>query len=443
MAQVTILCGFLGAGKTTLLSHVLSNCPPGCRVAVIANDVAAVNIDAKLVDNVLRDGEGNVSSVQLENGCACCTGSEDLSNSLQQLLDQEIYDHVVIETTGVGEAGKMREVVQSMDIDVDTVVVTLVDSSQFLDYYQARDLLQERLDLTGDSSLRTKRLVVDLMVEQVENADIVFLTKADLIQSDASEPRDKYDAVVALIEHLNTKAIVEPLSFGKTDLLELVVSFTKAEHHQRKYGSKGREDAIVAATARPACASSGCCEHKNEHHDSHEHHNDGHEHHHEHECNHNHEHHHDYDSSKSTSLREKKASIKSFVFQSDLPFHGPTLAKTVLQQMATVQSSTTLSALTSLHEDIISKKEALHSTEPEENPFTAVLRSKGFMFLGGPQSSRKMYWSHAGRHFGVTPAGLWETEQETPSQQLVFIGVEMDQARITNLLEQSLLKPGQ
>lgn len=88
---ISLLSGFLGSGKTTLLQELLTN-KGGLRVGVVVNDVASVNIDAKLVRDRsssgirTKSGEG-IEFVELENGCACCNASDELMACIAQLLE--------------------------------------------------------------------------------------------------------------------------------------------------------------------------------------------------------------------------------------------------------------------------------------------------------------------------------------------------------------------
>ena len=142
---ITVLSGFLGSGKTTLLQHMLYN-KEGRRIAVIVNDVAAVNIDSKLVSSAT---EGASGMVELQNGCACCSLSDELVSSVEELVtmsdlrgDNEGFEHIVVELSGVadpkGIRAKFQEAVMYdmpvMDrVQLDTMV-TVVDSSAFLDH---------------------------------------------------------------------------------------------------------------------------------------------------------------------------------------------------------------------------------------------------------------------------------------------------------------------
>ena len=107
---VTILSGFLGAGKTTLLSHLLNN-RGSLRIALIINDLPAINVDASLI----QSGETALSRledkvVELSNGCICCTLREDLLAELIRLAETRRFDYIVIESTGISEPLPVAEV---------------------------------------------------------------------------------------------------------------------------------------------------------------------------------------------------------------------------------------------------------------------------------------------------------------------------------------------
>lgn len=122
---ITLLCGFLGAGKTTMLKHILEN-RVGLKVGVIVNDVADVNIDAKLVRNQEKGGSdvdaiSTSDVVELQNGCICCNASDEMLKSIDWLIqrngDATPYDHIVVECSGVAEPSGVREKFQDAEMD--------------------------------------------------------------------------------------------------------------------------------------------------------------------------------------------------------------------------------------------------------------------------------------------------------------------------------------
>ncbi|MCA9658750.1 MAG: GTP-binding protein [Myxococcales bacterium] len=183
---VTVLSGFLGAGKTTLLNQILHR-RGGLRVAVIVNDMSEVNIDAALVERggaALHRTEERL--VEMSNGCICCTLRDDLLAEVGRLAREGRFDALLIESTGISEpvpvaqtfvftdeAGESLADVARLD-----AMVTVVDASTFVTDYWGGDALRERGESLGDDDLRT---VTDLLVEQVEFADVIVVNKIDLV----------------------------------------------------------------------------------------------------------------------------------------------------------------------------------------------------------------------------------------------------------------------
>lgn len=243
---VTVLSGFLGAGKTTLLNHILGN-REGLRVAVIVNDMSEVNIDAALV----RDGGANLSRtqeqlVEMTNGCICCTLRDDLLNEVRQLAAQDRFDYLLIESTGIAEPLPVAATFDFRDEDgqslsdvakLDTMV-TVVDCANLLKDYGSADFLADRGETAGEGDERT---LVDLLVEQIEFADVVILNKV----STASEA--ERDAARKIIIGLNPDARLIEADYGRVELKNVLgtglFDFAKAETHplwfKELHGFKG------------------------------------------------------------------------------------------------------------------------------------------------------------------------------------------------------------
>ena len=217
---VTVLSGFLGAGKTTVLSHILNN-RQGKKVAVIVNDMSDINIDAATIKNDVSLNHSNEKLVEMSNGCICCTLREDLLVEVGKLAKDGRFDYLVIESTGISEPLPVAETftfadengVSLGDIATLDTMVTVVDAVNFLnDYEQANDLQDTGESLGKDD----ERSVADLLVDQVEFADVILISKTDLITN------DELNKLTAILNTLNTQANIIPISNGHININEVL-----------------------------------------------------------------------------------------------------------------------------------------------------------------------------------------------------------------------------
>ncbi|EGR1562946.1 GTP-binding protein [Vibrio alginolyticus] len=228
---VTVLSGFLGAGKTTVLSHILNN-RQGRKVAVIVNDMSEVNIDAATVQNEVSLNHSEEKLVEMSNGCICCTLREDLLEEVTKLAQEGRFDYLVIESTSIAEPLPVAETFTFADENglslsdvarLDTMV-TVVDAINFLRDYDEAKFLTETAESLGEDD---ERSVADLLVDQVEFADVILISKTDLAE------KSEIERLLAILRTLNTSATILPISNGEVELDAVLdtqsFSFEKAQ----------------------------------------------------------------------------------------------------------------------------------------------------------------------------------------------------------------------
>ena len=213
---VTVLSGFLGAGKTTVLSHILNN-RENKKVAVIVNDMSEINIDAATVKSEVSLNRSEEKLIEMSNGCICCTLREDLLEEVNKLAKEGRFDYLVIESTGISEPLPVAETFTFADeegvslsdvAELDTMV-TVVDAVNFLKDYQEAKYLKDKGESLGEDD---ERSVADLLVDQVEFADLILISKTDLVTFEDLE------RLKAILKTLNTSAKIMPIVHGNVEI---------------------------------------------------------------------------------------------------------------------------------------------------------------------------------------------------------------------------------
>ena len=213
---VTVLSGFLGAGKTSVLSHILNN-RENKKVAVIVNDMSEINIDAATVKSEVSLNRSEEKLIEMSNGCICCTLREDLLEEVNKLAKEGRFDHLVIESTGISEPLPVAETftfadeqgVSLSDVAKLDTMVTVVDAVNFLKDFQEAKYLKDKGESLGEDD---ERSVADLLVDQVEFADLILISKTDLVNTEDLE------RLKAILKTLNTDAKVLPIEHGNVDI---------------------------------------------------------------------------------------------------------------------------------------------------------------------------------------------------------------------------------
>jgi len=212
---VTVLSGFLGAGKTTLMESILTSESLNKRVAVIVNDMSEVNVDFNKIKLVHRPEQ----MVEMSNGCICCTLREDLLIEVGELARSGKFDYLLIESTGISEPLPVAETFTFVDeasgkslseiAELDTLV-TVVDGYAFkkdLNDHKLSSLQQRGLQASEDD----ERHVSDLLIDQVEFANVIIINKCDLVSE--SELND----LKGIMQKLNPDAKIVESVRGNVD----------------------------------------------------------------------------------------------------------------------------------------------------------------------------------------------------------------------------------
>jgi G3E family GTPase len=356
---VSVLSGFLGAGKTTLLNHILTN-REGLKVAVIVNDMSEVNIDAQLLER----GEARLDRteeklIEMSNGCICCTLREDLMEQVEELAEAGKYDYLLIESTGIGEPMPVAATFAYEDEEGDSLskvarldtMVTVVDAAHFFKYLESSDDLIKLGMAVNESDDRT---IVDLLIDQVEFANVIILNKTDLVD----EPN--LATLEGLLKKLNPDAKQIRSLFGNVPPHELLN--TKLFDYEKAAQSAGWAKELAG-------------EHTPE---------------------------------------TEEYGITSFVYRRDRPFHPERFSICIQAE------------------------------------WPGVVRSKGFFWLAS-RPRLAGFWSQAGGACRSEPAGYWVTRGQDGElisselapvkgkQELVLIGIDINEEQLTEMLDACLL----
>ncbi|RHY23539.1 hypothetical protein DYB32_009150 [Aphanomyces invadans] len=405
---VTLLSGFLGAGKTTLLKHILQSNAHKLRIAVIVNDMAELNIDAKFIHNGAGLVQTKQEVVSMQNGCICCTLRGDLVREIAKLQRLHAFDYLVIESTGIAEplqvaesftfdpataelAGEGTDML--WDLAVLDTCVTVLDAVEFPMMLQSTSRFDQAFPTEAtDDEAEGAKPISQLLIDQVEFANVIIVNKMDLVQSATDRA-----AVLRLVRTLNPTAKVVETTHCVIDLEDVV--HTKRFDLEQAKNSAGWMESLRQGTG----------------------------------------------------MSEKdEYGIGSYVFRARRPFHPERLHKWAARRFQFKSNG---------HFDHMSYAPSAATEKLDEGE---ILRSKGFCWIAG-RDDTMAEWNHHGRLLSIAPIQPWwcvvpeedwdvtnddEKEQiksdfEEPfgdrKQEIVLIGTNLNDAKLSQSLTACLL----
>jgi cobalamin biosynthesis protein CobW len=185
---VTVLTGFLGAGKTTLLRSLLTQAD-GRRIAVIVNEFGDAGFDGGLVEECAAKACAPGDIVELTNGCICCTVADDFVPTMDKLLSRDRpLDAIVIETSGLALPQPLLKAFAWPDVRTRATVdgvVTVVDALALSEGRVTLDEGAVAAQRAADDSIDHDDPIEEVFEDQLACADLVVLSKSDLVSSDA------------------------------------------------------------------------------------------------------------------------------------------------------------------------------------------------------------------------------------------------------------------
>eukprot|EP00854_Cymbomonas_tetramitiformis_P016644 gene16644-19772_t len=454
--KVTVISGFLGAGKTTLLKRLLRlnnerSDSEKLKMAVIVNDMGEINLDAdEIKDSKLIQEDAEM--VELHNGCICCTLRGDLLKTVKSLSQEGKYDYLVIESTGISEPLPVAQtfIMQVDEEPLPDAQVVIIDDDEepedhihthhseqhinIFDVLHSLDTLADKNNISGmlgntgaleagtteidptndqpgewednsDGKQIDDRSIGRLMIDQIEFANVIIISKASVFLKKGSE--EELERIKALLHKLNpTAEILVPRvdHYGDLDVAEELLN-------------TGLFDMVEASVSAGWMAELMKPEHTPE---------------------------------------TEEYGISSLVFRArNMPFHPERLAA-ILNGFGHYKSV--------LEFEMNAEENEVHPGR-EEEVFRGVVRSKGMLWVANAHGF-PMDFHSAGRHLSINAgprpflismdrseweeedmqlhnallaSGKWGEKWGDCASELVAIGMHLDKARIHKELTAALL----